>query len=228
MTVLRSDYGMDNFQAIEVGPGASHVEIVIKDRDTDTDQLPDAWEYYYFGGISGQGGFTQKKAGVLLRQEYADGELDSNPLVEDTDGDGLPDVIEHQIGSNNHAWDSDGDGIGDLEEFLAGSDPTEASSKARFAAPAPGFDEDGTPVIVLQTPYLAPGTYLQYELLVKGSLADSEWETVGRSEKVGVDKKSPVGLPAGTVTISDPDGKGFDASFYKVKALFESDTLLDE
>jgi hypothetical protein len=228
MTVLRSDYGMDNFQAIEVAPGARHVEIVIRDRDTDSDQLPDAWEYYYFTNLVTQGGFTENKAGVLLWEEYADGELDSNPLVEDTDADGLPDVIEHQIGSNNHAWDSDGDGIGDLEEFLAGSDPTDASSKARFAAPAPGFDEDGTPVIVLQTPALAPGTYLQYELLVKDSLADREWISLGFSEEVGVDKKSPVGLPAGTVTISDPDGKGFDASFYKVKALFESDTLLDE
>ena len=226
MNIVRTDYGMDNFQA--VAPGDRNVEIVIKDRDTDSDMLPDAWEYYYFGGLEAQGGYSQKKAGVLLWQEYADGELDSNPLVEDTDGDGLPDVIEHQIGSYNHAWDTDGDGIGDLEEFLAGSVPTDASSKARFAAPAPSFDEDGTPAIVLQTPYLAPGTYLKYELLVKGSLADRDWESLGFSKEVGVDKTNPVGQPAGTVKISDPDGKGVEASFYKVKAHFGSDTLLDE
>ena len=229
--IVQSDYGMDNFQAIQIAPGARNVEIVIKDRDTDSDLLPDSWEYYYFGGLEAQGGYSQKKAGVLLWQEYADGELDSNPLVEDTDGDGLPDVIEHQIGSSNHAWDSDGDGVGDLEEFLAGSDPTSSSSVARFAAPAPTFLADGTPALVLTTPYLAKGTYLWYEVFAKDSLTDKDWILVGSNEdnEVGISKDSVAdGCPAGTVTIEDKDGKGVDAGFYKVKAHFGSDTLLDD
>ena len=228
MKVVRGDIGINNFAAIPVPPGASNVEIVLYDRDTDSDKLPDSWEYYYFTNLVTQGGYTQKKAGLLLWQEYADGELDSVPVVEDTDGDGLPDVIEFQVHTDNHKWDSDGDGVGDLEEFLAGSNPADGSSTARFAAPAPGFAEDGTPVVVLTTPYLTPGTYLQYELYVKESLTDKDWTLVGRSPLVGKYKDEPVGQPAGSVEIADPDGTGADASFYKVKALFESDTFLDE
>ena len=227
MKVLRSDIGINNFAAIAVPPGASNVDILIRDCDTDADQLPDAWEYFYFNGLTGQGGYTSKKAGVLLWQEYADGELDSNPLVEDTDGDGLPDVIEHQIGSNNHAWDSDGDGIGDLEEFLAGSDPTDATSKRHFAAPTPTFLEDGTPALLFETPYLTPGTYLKYELLAKDSLDDPEWTTAGFSELIGVYKDEPVGVAPGLVAVPDPDASAA-SGFYKVKAHFESDTLLDK
>ena len=231
MNVMRQDIGINNFAAFSVPPGASNVDIVIYDRDTDADQLPDSWEYFYFGGIDGQGGFTSKKAGVLLWQEYADGELDSNPLVEDTDRDGLPDVIEHQVGSNNHSWDSDGDGVGDLEEFLAGSSTTDAKDTKRFAAPAPTFLDDGTPALVLTTPYLAKGTYLWYEVLAKDSLSDEDWICVGDNEdnEVGIPKDSVQdGCPAGTVIIEDKYGKGVEAGFYKVKAHFGSDTLLDQ
>ena len=227
MNIVRDDIGINNFAGYTIPPRVSNVDIVLYDRDTDADQLPDAWEYFYFGGIANQGGYTSKKAGVLLWQEYADGELDSNPLVEDTDGDGLPDVIEHQIGSNNHAWDSDGDGIGDLEEFLAGSDPTDATSKRHFAAPTPTFLEDGTPALLFETPYLAPGTYLKYELLAKDNLSDPKWTTAGFSKLIGVYKDEPVGVAPGLVAVPDPDAAAA-SGFYKVKAHFESDTLLDK
>lgn len=215
--------GKDNFASFAVPPGASNVEILIADKDTDSDQLPDSWEYYYFGDISTQGGQTQKKVGVYLWQEYADGELDSNPLVEDTDGDGFPDVLEHLYGTDNHAWDSDGDGVGDLEEFLAGSDPADASSVARFKAPAPTFLEDGTPALVLETPALSQGLYVQYTVLGKANLGDA-WSTIGETDFIGVEKDAPSGIGRSTVTI--PDTSAGEASFYKVKVSFESDTLL--
>ncbi|MEY3894506.1 MAG: hypothetical protein RLZZ214_25 [Verrucomicrobiota bacterium] len=47
----------------------------------------------------------------------------SNPLVQDTDGDGLNDYQERQFGSNPNMVDSDGDGLTDLQEFRYGNDP---------------------------------------------------------------------------------------------------------
>jgi thrombospondin type 3 repeat protein/binary toxin B/toxin PA len=41
----------------------------------------------------------------------------SNPTRADSDGDGLPDFVEYQIGSNPSNSDTDGDGLGDYDEF---------------------------------------------------------------------------------------------------------------
>ena len=42
----------------------------------------------------------------------------------DSDGDGLADFIEDEIGSSNNSSDTDGDGVSDLAEYLSGRDPT--------------------------------------------------------------------------------------------------------
>jgi hypothetical protein len=39
-------------------------------------------------------------------------------MLLDSDGDGLPDLVEKTIGTNPFSSDSDGDGVGDLEELL--------------------------------------------------------------------------------------------------------------
>ncbi len=53
----------------------------------------------------------------------------SNPLIqpqpEDTDGDGIPDWREIQIGTDPNNPDSDGDGVSDGAELARGSDPTQ-------------------------------------------------------------------------------------------------------
>lgn len=46
----------------------------------------------------------------------------SNPDNPDSDDDGLPDLLEHYIGSNPQDVDTDGDGIGDASEYLGGGD----------------------------------------------------------------------------------------------------------
>jgi Bacterial TSP3 repeat len=51
--------------------------------------------------------------------------VDTNP---DTDGDGLADRLEHQLGTLLRSADSDGDGYLDGEEVARGSCPTSASS----------------------------------------------------------------------------------------------------
>lgn len=42
----------------------------------------------------------------------------------DTDGDGLPDSVELQLGSSAFLVDTDSDGVTDSQEVAAGSDPT--------------------------------------------------------------------------------------------------------
>ena len=46
----------------------------------------------------------------------------------DTDGDGLPDWFEFEIGTNHEAVDTDGDGYSDTREWAAGSDPLDPES----------------------------------------------------------------------------------------------------
>jgi hypothetical protein len=44
----------------------------------------------------------------------------SNPALADSDGDGLPDFVEYQIGSNPSSQDTDADGLSDYDELGAG------------------------------------------------------------------------------------------------------------
>lgn len=46
-----------------------------------------------------------------------------NDIDPDTDGDGIPDRVEHELGINPFNADTDGDGFTDLEEILAGTNP---------------------------------------------------------------------------------------------------------
>ncbi len=57
---------------------------------------------------------------------------DANLTGEDTDGDGLPDVLETSLGTNINNKDSDGDGFGDKEEILLGFDPVRKGAKINY------------------------------------------------------------------------------------------------
>ena len=61
----------------------------------------------------------------------------------DSDGDGLPDELEKEIGTDPEAADTDGDGLSDYEEvFLTGSDPLNPSSVQAGVSDADA-DSDG-------------------------------------------------------------------------------------
>ncbi|MFK5956848.1 MAG: hypothetical protein QM477_10430 [Planctomycetota bacterium] len=47
----------------------------------------------------------------------------SAPVMVDTDGDGMDDVLEDSFGTSSTTVDSDGDTLGDMEELLRGTDP---------------------------------------------------------------------------------------------------------
>ena len=56
----------------------------------------------------------------------------AGPITRDTDGDGIPDIVEIELGSDpltsDFTRDTDGDGISDFEERVRGSDPDDPDS----------------------------------------------------------------------------------------------------
>ncbi len=65
----------------------------------------------------------------------------TNPLLEDSDGDGLTDSEEWSGGTDPRSWDTDGDGLSDGEEDKAGTDPTTPNTGDDAVDADP--DEDG-------------------------------------------------------------------------------------
>ena len=184
---------------IEVRDNVTGLMIVLHDRDTDNDLLPDAWEWWKTGGSLLTSGYDLSEVGGLFwYQEYADGVLDSDPRTPDTDLDGLTDAMEILVTkTDTHRKDTDGDGIGDLEEFLSGSDPLKASEAIPYTVPSIAFDGDGVPFVEVSYPALRPGVTLTYELQRKESLEGDAWTTVG---------ELPVANDGGAVFYSQYDG----------------------
>ena len=184
---------------IDVHDNVTGLMIVLHDRDTDNDLLPDAWEWWKTGGSLLTSGYDVDEGGLEWWRQYADGILDSDPRTPDTDLDGLTDAMEILVtGTDTHLRDTDGDGIGDLEEFLSGSDPLKASSAVPYSIPALAFTEEGVPFVEISYPALRPGVTLTYELQRKLSLApDEAWETVA---------ELPVANDGGAVYYSQYDG----------------------
>lgn len=72
----------------------NNVKIVIRDHDTDNDELPDAWEMAYFGNLAQTGDMDYDGDGETNLEEYMHDGLNQNPSSWDTDGDGLADGFE--------------------------------------------------------------------------------------------------------------------------------------
>ena len=83
--------------------------------------------------------------GVLVENKYA--LTGSGPvtlsILNDSDGDGLPDDWETQYGLTDPAQDFDGDGLTNLQEYQAGTDPRDTQSylKVERIELAPGADK---------------------------------------------------------------------------------------
>ncbi|MBW2059722.1 MAG: fibronectin type III domain-containing protein [Deltaproteobacteria bacterium] len=104
----------------------SGVAVPESGSDSDTDGLPDDWEWSYFGSLDYGPGGDGDGDGATNLVEYQSG---TDPTDGDTDSDQMPDGWEIMYGldpcdASDAGDDSDGDGLTNLEEYLAGSDPT--------------------------------------------------------------------------------------------------------
>ena len=105
----------------------------VQAEDTDSDGLDDAWEMQYFGNLDQGPEDDPDEDGLTNAQEYAQG---TNPILADTDGDGLQDGDEvTTYGTNPLMADSDEDGYYDGEEVRMNSDPNNSGD---FPAYDPG------------------------------------------------------------------------------------------
>lgn len=78
--------------------------------------------------------------------------LGTNPLVADTDGDGLDDGEEMDGGTNPLDADTDGDGVSDAGEAAAGTDPNDPADKVGYQSGAVlGNGAKGVPVTFQQS-----------------------------------------------------------------------------
>lgn len=128
--------------------------------DTDEDGLPDGYEYWfwyrahvgYFDGgklcrLQGERYNPEhpEKGDVITWQEIEkvfdpivpNAEAKEDIYLVDTDNDGLPDILEFELGTNPIHWDTDGDGLPDYWEVLKTNlDPCKAATD--------GTHNDGT------------------------------------------------------------------------------------
>jgi len=127
---------------------ASQKSVVIRDRDSDNDTLPDAWEINYFGNMDQTGDMDYDGDGQSNLQEYINDGLNLNPSAWDSDHDGLSDSFEMAYNGsafgfrsrgasgqvlNPTVWDTDGDGYSDgAEIFRYHTDPLDPNRFPRY------------------------------------------------------------------------------------------------
>ncbi len=198
---------------------AEQARVVIRDRDTDNDELPDAWEMYYFGTLAQSGDMDYDGDGENNLTEYALDFLDTDPTLFDTDGDGLSDSFELRYGNpvfydpydpvsnlggqslKATAWDTDGDGYSDGAELRRyHTKPLDPASYPAYAPACVGpgasaADYDGRSDLSLYEP--ATGTWRLWT-----------WQ--------GWNREGPFGTPGTQPLLGDYDGDGLaDAALFE-------------
>jgi len=116
-------------QSVDGTAKGSETFVVINNPDTDSDNLPDYWEKYYFGDLSQEAETDFDNDGLTNLEEYQN---NTNPKEDDTENDGTPDGWEVNYNLNPLLYDSnfdnDNDGYTNLQEYQAGTDPKNKNS----------------------------------------------------------------------------------------------------
>ena len=127
--------------------------------DSDLDGLPDLWELAWGLDPDDDGSVQPRNGpsgdpdgdGRTNLQEYNGGANGTNPVLADSDEDGLDDGEEFAAGTNPNVTDSDGDGLPDGWEVEYGLSPLDDGTTAVVNGPIGDPDEDG---LDNQTEYL--------------------------------------------------------------------------
>ena len=177
-----SDYEPDPIDLTGVGSiRESNVQIVIRDRDTDDDDLPDGFEWMHWGTLR-WGAYDDADGDTLdnLTEFMAD-PFDSNPNDPDSDDDGLNDGYEYNNGLSAIDPDTDDDGLDDGFEVNGGFDPLD-----------PDGDKDGDGVtdayeiLVIKTDPNDPNDYLKVDTITMDAYGNV---TINWDGKDGVNYK---------------------------------------
>jgi len=138
----------------------SGATVLIRDRDTDSDNVPDAWEQFYFSTLAHLGSHDADNDGLTILEEYA---CDFDPFVADADGDGASDLLEMAIGS----------------------DPTSFADRG-FTIEGFSFDESGRPLVQWQVYANGADVDVRFTLEFTTNLLTGPWVPVGASTYEGL------------------------------------------
>jgi hypothetical protein len=145
---------------------------------------------------------------------------DNGQLLLDTDGDGLPDLIEQQMGSNPLLQDSDGNGVSDLVEYRTKGAPCNSSTCSQSGRDpyavcdglSPSVDGNGN----VTFPYTANDGLNDCEKLVLGGV-QGQFDSNGDFLPDLMEFKAPVAFVAGSSgAYANPFGDPLD-NYTKLK-----------
>src|SRR5215212_8454812 len=145
----------------------------------------------------GDGTSQSTSGGAQETVSLSPGEQGSEPVIDaeapvetagptDSDGDGLGDASESELGTDPLVWDTDGDGVSDGEEVTAGTDPLVAEEAA-----ADGSSVDSDADRLADADEVAVGT----DPTSPDSDGDGYYD--GDEVTLGTDPLDPASFPAG-------------------------------
>ena len=122
--IFLTDYDV---KPLPVPGNKTNQRLILRDRDINNNNVPDACEYQSTGGIGiNQVGWDSDGDGLTDWTELF--VYGTDPYNKDTSGDGLTDKQKVDLGLNPLDNDFDNDGYADVLELLLGSDPKQAFS----------------------------------------------------------------------------------------------------
>jgi hypothetical protein len=194
--------------------------MILRDRDTDDDGLPDIWEHHVyqqslFGVTSMEsdflhliGGESSGPNGLTMKARWQYG-LDGTTTVAfiDQNGNGIPDEWElfyfgRLLQPGEHLTDYDGDGMSIYHEFLAGTDPTNPGESLRVSSTS----------IMSASPVLTWSGTQNYRVMYTGSLL-TPWVM---DTNIANYSRVSIGGGAYAWTYTDPNPQASGARFYRV------------
>ena len=236
------DLSASGFQVRAAARAASYVdELAFSDAqplfsDGDRDGMPDSWEFAYAGSATPSGAALLQPAvddraadpdgdGVNNIREYLAG---SNPLMGDSDGDGMPDAWEidsalNPVDPRDAEGDYDFDGVLNAEEWAWQTNPRSADGngpKIKYVrAPSASQPSDPSqPIGSLANPYAYFSTALQSvpdggKLVVLGAggpldlSGQAVWEASSRNLTLtGVDNATITGVGGAAAVLTFQGG----------------------